>query len=286
MDVIQTLQAMHRQAREWVRQDATVALVPTMGGLHAGHCALIRQACEQADRVVVSVFVNPTQFGPDEDYDRYPRDLEGDCVKCAQAGADLIFAPSAAEMYPAMPRVFVVEEEIADQFEGASRAGHFKGVLTVVAKLFWAVQPQIAVFGRKDAQQLWLIQRMVRTLNIPVQIVAGATVRESDGLALSSRNAYLSPAHRDQATCLYRALQAAHQQCAAGERNAAVLRATMRNIIASAPDAVIDYIAIVDANEFTPVTTLSQPALALLAVRIGTTRLIDNLELTIKTEAI
>jgi len=277
--VIYTVNAMQAQAREWARQGKTIALVPTMGGLHAGHGALIRRAGETADVVVVSVFVNPTQFGPGEDYERYPRDLESDCTQCAQAGADLVFAPTATDMYPAQPGVFVSEEETANTFEGASRPGHFKGVLTVVAKLFWAVQPQVAVFGRKDAQQLWLIQRMVRELNIPVQIVDVPTVREADGLALSSRNAYLSPAQRAQATCLYRALQAARQQFDAGERDAQALHATMQETIRTAPDADIDYLAIVDAERFTPVTTLSQPALALLAVRIGTTRLIDNMEL-------
>lgn len=279
MEVIQTINAMQECARRLQMQGERVAFVPTMGALHEGHCSLIRLARAEADHVIASIFVNPTQFGPSEDFERYPRDLKRDSELCREAGADTIFAPSVEEMYAPSHTVYVVDEEIGEILEGESRPGHFRGVLTVVAKLFLAVQPQVAVFGRKDAQQLWLLRKMVRDLNFPVRILAGPTVRESDGLALSSRNAYLSPEHRRQATCLYRAFQTAQQRFRDGERNVYALRNAMLDVVLQEPDAEMDYIEIVDAERFAPVTTLVRPALALMAVRVGGTRLIDNWDL-------
>lgn len=276
MDVIHSISAMQGCARELLEQRLTVALVPTMGGLHEGHCSLIRRARAEADRVVVSVFVNPTQFGPGEDYERYPRDLDRDRVLCEQAEADIVFAPEAADMYARGHTVYISDEEVGGHLEGEFRPDHFRGVLTVVAKLFLAVHPRIAIFGRKDAQQLWLIQKMVADLNFPVQIVACPTVREADGLAMSSRNNYLSGPHRAQATCLYRALEEAQRLFRGGERNVYALRKAMLDIVLAEPDAEMDYIEIVDAARFAPVTAVLRPALALLAVKVGATRLIDN----------
>ena len=280
MEVVQTINAMQAYARALQQRGTQVAFVPTMGGLHEGHCSLIHLAKENADHVIASVFVNPTQFGPGEDLERYPRNLERDCELCGEAGADAVFAPSVADMYADGHTVYVVEETVGNILEGAFRPGHFRGVLTVVAKLFLAVQPQVAVFGRKDAQQLWLIQKMVRDLNFPIQIVAGPTVREADGLALSSRNAYLSSEHRRQATCLYRALQRAEDLFVAGERTAAILRTAMQELVSEEPDADMDYIEIVDMDRFSPIATIKDAALAVMAVRVGDTRLIDNWELS------
>lgn len=280
MEVIQTISEMQECARTLQRQGVRVAFVPTMGGLHEGHCSLIRLAKAEADHVIASVFVNPTQFGPSEDFERYPRNLELDCELCSEAGADAVFAPSVEDMYIDGHTVYVVDETVGNILEGAFRPGHFRGVLTVVAKLFLSVQPQVAVFGRKDAQQLWLIKKMVRDLNFPIQIVAGPTVREEDGLALSSRNAYLSPDHRRQATCLYRALQKAQDLFLAGERNAESLRNAMQELVSQEPDADMDYIEIVDVDRFSPVASIESSALAVMAVRVGGTRLIDNWELS------
>lgn len=286
MEVIQLIQAMQDCAQQLRAQGKRIALVPTMGGLHEGHLSLIRQAREAADHVVVSIFVNPTQFGPGEDFATYPRDLERDQALCEGAGADTLFAPGVGEMYDRTHSVYVVDEEVGGHLEGESRPGHFRGVLTVVTKLFLAVQPHVAIFGRKDAQQLWLIRKLVRDLNLPVEILASPTVREADGLALSSRNVYLSPEHRQQATCLFRALQAAQRLFEAGERNVYTLRKAMLDIVQTEPDAEMDYIEIVDAARFAPVTTLLRPALALIAVRVGGTRLIDNMELSESVEPV
>ncbi len=276
MERIEQIEAMRVSRGAWRARDERVALVPTMGALHEGHLTLIKQAAAAADHVVVSLFVNPTQFGPGEDFQRYPRDLERDAQLCEDAGVDLLFSPALEDMYAPDHTVYVEEVDVARQLEGMVRPGHFRGVLTVVAKLFLAVQPDVAVFGQKDAQQLWLILRMVRDLNFPVQIVTGPTVREADGLALSSRNAYLEPDQRAQATCLYRALQAARTRYADGERNVYVLRKVMMDVVEAEPDAEMDYIEIVDEQSFAPVTTVLRPARALVAVRLGKTRLIDN----------
>jgi pantoate--beta-alanine ligase len=258
------------------RTGLKIGLVPTMGALHEGHASLIRQARAETGYVVVSIFVNPTQFGPTEDLTRYPRPLVADLATCAACGADLAFVPTVDTIYPRGFRTFVEVTGLQDVLEGASRPGHFRGVATVVLKLLNLVQPDIAWFGQKDAQQVRIVQQLVRDLDVPVEICVGPTVREADGLALSSRNQYLNSGQRRAAVVLSRALQAAESLYAAGERDAARIAATMRDLIGSAPGALLDYAAIVDADTLVPVVTVRGPALVALAVRFGTTRLIDN----------
>jgi len=254
-----------------------IGFVPTMGNLHEGHLSLIRIARKQANAVVVSNFVNPAQFGPGEDFDSYPRTFEADCALCEREGVDLVFHPTAGTMYPPDSSVIVAEQSLSRTLCGASRPGHFDGVCTVVAKLFHIVLPHLAVFGEKDGQQLRIIRRMVRDLHIPVEIVPGPTVRESDGLALSSRNQYLTAEQRPQALCLRRALDEAERLFAAGERDPSVLEAAMRAVIAREPDARIDYASIVDDESLQPLDCpIVRPALAALAVWVGAPRLIDN----------
>jgi pantoate--beta-alanine ligase len=261
------------------RDGQTIALVPTMGALHAGHAALIRAARQSAPVVVVSIFVNPTQFGPNEDYARYPRTLEQDRQLCTEAGASLIFAPSVEEMYPANS-VTVVEVQQLDRWLcGASRPGHFRGVCTVVLKLFNIVQPDVAHFGAKDFQQARIIQQLVRDLNVPVQIRIEPTVREPDGLALSSRNRYLTPAERAVAPRIYQALQAVAQRVRAGEIDVARLESALQAELSAIPGARVDYARIVDVELLQPLTRLDRPAVAAVAVVLGQTRLIDNLVL-------
>jgi pantoate--beta-alanine ligase len=279
MHLVETIEALREWRQTARRADRRVALVPTMGALHAGHLSLVQVAAEQADEVVVSIFVNPTQFGPQEDFQRYPRNREADLQHCREAGVTCCFLPATETVYAPDHSIIVDDTQVATILEGESRPGHFRGVLTVVAKLFNMVQPDVAVFGQKDAQQLWLIHRMVRDLNLPIELVDAPTMREPDGLAMSSRNAYLSPAHRQQAAGIYRALQAGATACAAGERNAYRLRALMLDQILALPDAEMDYLEIVDQEQFVPLTTILRPALALAAIRFGATRLIDNLAL-------
>jgi pantoate--beta-alanine ligase len=261
------------------RAGLKVGFVPTMGALHAGHASLIRSARAQTDFVVVSIFVNPTQFGPNEDLTRYPRPLEADLALSTACGADLVFVPTVATVYPPDFRTCVEVMGLQDILEGASRPGHFRGVATVVLKLFNLVQPDVAWFGQKDAQQLQIIRQMVRDLDVPVEIRAGQTVREPDGLALSSRNQYLNPAQRQAATALAQALQAAADLYAGGERDGEKLQAAMVSIVRATPGAALDYAAVVDDQTLEPMTTLRGPALLALAVRFGSTRLIDNLRL-------
>lgn len=278
MEIVTTAQQMQQKAMTLREQGRRIGFVPTMGYLHEGHVSLMRLARQHADVVVVSIFVNPTQFGPNEDFDRYPRDFQRDEQLCRNAGVDIIFYPSVGELYAPDASTWVVEERLSRGLCGASRPGHFCGVCTVVAKLFHIVQPHIAVFGEKDGQQLRIIERMVRDLHFPVRIVRGPTVREPDGLAMSSRNAYLSPDERKQAAVLKRALDKAEQLVREGiERDAERLKAVMRNVIGSAPDAMIDYIDIVDEKTLEPARTVDRPCMAALAVFIGKTRLIDNL---------
>lgn len=276
MIIIRHPSDMQKWARDQMRADKRVGFVPTMGYLHEGHLSLIRLARERADLVVVSIFVNPTQFGPHEDYANYPRDWGRDERLCRDAGADVLFAPSASEMYAHDASVSVVESRLASGLCGASRPGHFAGVCTVVTKLFNLVQPDVAVFGEKDAQQLRVIRRMVRDLNMPVEIVAGPIVRESDGLAMSSRNARLTPDERAQATCLRRALDALEKAFAAGERDADALRKLARSVIEHAPLARVDYIEVVDDESLDPVILIERPALCAIAVNFPSARLIDN----------
>lgn len=281
MNLLRDASAMQAEALALRSAGRRIGLVPTMGFLHEGHASLIRIARARADIVIVTLFVNPTQFGPAEDLGAYPRDFDRDRAVCEAEGTDLLFAPETPAMYAADHSVWIDETRLSRGLCGAARPGHFRGVCTVVAKLFNLTQPHLAVFGEKDAQQLRVIRRMVRDLDIPVEIVAGPTVREPDGLAMSSRNSYLSTDERRQATCLARALAEAKRLAAGGERSAAAVRAAMESVIARESSARIDYIDIVDDATLEPVKTIDRPALAALAVFIGKTRLIDNAVLTV-----
>lgn len=276
MDVLVSPAQMQHTALAWRRAGRRIGLVPTMGFLHEGHLSLVSRARAESDRVVLSLFVNPTQFGPSEDLSRYPRDFERDRQLCADAGVEILFAPTPDTVYTPDHAVFVEEPALSQRYCGASRPGHFRGVLTVVAKLFNLVQPEVAVFGQKDAQQARLIRQMGRDLNFPVRILTAPIVREPDGLAMSSRNTYLSAEERRAARCLNEALRLARRLYARGERQATVLRDRLRDAIAQHPLARLDYIAIADQDSFAPVETLMRPAIVLLAVWIGRTRLIDN----------
>lgn len=279
MQTITVPEDMQKTALDLRRAGKRIGLVPTMGFLHEGHLSLVKLARQQADVVVLSIFVNPTQFGPNEDFSRYPRNFERDAALCQAAGVDIIFNPAPEAMYPAGYSVYVEENVLAKGLCGASRPGHFRGVLTVVAKLFNLVLPDVAVFGQKDAQQARLIQQMAYNLNFPVAIVLAPIIRESNGLAMSSRNAYLAPAERREALCLQQALKTARRLYRAGERDARRIIAAMQAGIEQIPSARVDYIAIVDHDTLQPVAQLDTPVLVALAVSIGKTRLIDNLAL-------
>lgn len=281
MDTLRDPQALRQRLALWEVRDRTIGFAPTMGALHEGHLSLVRLAREWAERVVVSIFVNPTQFGPNEDFARYPRQPEKDAEMLASAGCDLLFLPEVETIYPPGHTAFVEPGGPAEGLEGALRPGHFRGVATVVSALFNLVQPDVAVFGKKDAQQLAVIRRMVRDLHFPVEIMAGETVREEDGLALSSRNAYLSPDERRAAPVLYRSLRAAEQTIAAGERRGDEVRRVMREVLDSEPLARTEYAEVVDAESFQPVDALAGSLVLPLAVRIGGTRLIDNFQLVV-----
>ncbi len=256
-----------------------VGFVPTMGYLHDGHLALVRAARKQNDHVVVSIFVNPVQFGPNEDFERYPRDEQRDLALLRDERVDAVFLPSVDEMYPKGASTFVDVEGVTGMLEGARRPGHFRGVATVVAKLFTIVQPRRAYFGRKDAQQLVVVRKLVRDLRFDIEIVPVPIVHEPDGLAMSSRNAYLSPAEREAALVLSRALRQAEALFAAGERDAERVRAAMRELIAQEPLAQVDYVSVADPDSLRELERIEGSALASLAVRIGATRLIDNVTL-------
>jgi pantoate--beta-alanine ligase len=260
-------------------QGRTVGFVPTMGALHEGHAALVRAARRGTGFVVVSVFVNPTQFGPQEDFARYPRTPDADRAVCGDAGADLVFAPPVEEMYPEGSATFVEVTGLQDVLEGASRPGHFRGVCTVVLKLFNIVQPDVAYFGQKDAQQARIVRQMVRDLNVPVEVRVEPTVREPDGLAMSSRNRYLSAGERAAAPRIYAALREVREQAAAGEVDTARLELALAAALAAIPGARVDYARIVDASTLRPLARLDRPALATVAVFLGNTRLIDNVTL-------
>jgi len=268
---------MKEYARGARAEGRVIGLVPTMGALHEGHTALVKRARQECSRVIASVFVNPKQFGPNEDYKKYPRDLEKDAEKLAAVGVDVLFAPATADVYPDRFRTYVNVEGISERLEGRSRPGHFRGVATVVLKLFEIVQPHFAYFGRKDAQQVRIIGEMTRDLNLDAEIVVCPVVREPDGLALSSRNAYLSAEERKASTVLHRALVAARNELSAGVRDAMQLQTVMRRILEAEPLARVDYAEIVSADTFEPVVRVTRPSYALLAVFIGKTRLIDNL---------
>ncbi|MBZ0113460.1 MAG: pantoate--beta-alanine ligase [Thermoanaerobaculia bacterium] len=263
----------------WRRDNLRIALVPTMGALHAGHLSLVDAARRHADRVVVSIFVNPTQFGPEEDLDLYPRTPSEDARRLAETGCDLLFLPTPEVLYPPGHSVTVEPGTAAEGLEGEHRPGHFRGVATVVTLLFNLAQPDVAVFGRKDAQQLAVIEQLVRDLHLPITIVAGETVREDDGLAMSSRNRYLDAAERRAATVLWRSLSGAQRLIAAGERDADLVRARLLEVLTSEPLVRVDYVEVVDTQTFRPVLEITAPVVVPIAVFLGTTRLIDNLAL-------
>ena len=268
------------EARAWAASaracGARVALVPTMGALHAGHVALLRAARRHADAVAISVFVNPTQFGPGEDFARYPRDLGRDAALAAEAGADMLFAPAVEEMYPEGAEVAVDPGPLGGILEGAVRPGHFRGVATVVAKLLSALAPHVAVFGQKDAQQVLVVRALVRGLLLPVRVLCVPTVRDGDGLALSSRNAYLDAPAREAAPVLARALGAATALLEAGERSAAAVEARLAAVLAEEPRLRPDYAVARAAPELLPRPVLEGRVLLLVAGRLGSTRLLDN----------
>ena len=276
MKIIKTIEDM-KQLR--LKLAEPVGFVPTMGYLHEGHLSLVRRARAENTSVVVSIFINPTQFGPREDLNGYPRDPQRDLAMLEKERADIVFMPSAAEMYPPQFNSWVEVGKITKRLEGASRPGHFRGVTTVVAKLFNIVQPTRAYFGQKDAQQLAVIKKMVSDLDMNLEIVAVPTLREPDGLAMSSRNTYLNPEERQAATVLYQALTLAQQLWSQGERDAERLRREMKALIKKQLLATIDYVSIADAETLDELDTVNPPALVSLAVKIGRTRLIDNLVL-------
>jgi pantoate--beta-alanine ligase len=269
--------------RGWVRarrrEGRRIALVPTMGYLHEGHLTLVDAARRQADAVVLSIFVNPLQFGPAEDLARYPRDLPRDRRLAEARGVDALFVPTEAVMYPGAPEIRIVPGRSAERWEGAARPGHFAGVLTVVAKLFHLTEPDVACFGRKDVQQSVLIRQMVEELDFPVEVVVVPTVREADGLALSSRNAYLEPEQRRRATALSGALRVAHQAWVEGERSAAGIEARMRRYLDRTPEVQVEYVAVAEPDTLAPVSEASEGTVVAIAARIGRTRLIDNIVL-------
>jgi pantoate--beta-alanine ligase len=277
VEIIHTIEWMKQAARQARAEGRVIGFVPTMGALHAGHLSLVEAARRDTSPVVVSIFVNPKQFGPQEDFAKYPRSLEDDRARLEKLGVDFLFAPSVEEIYPSGFRTTVNVESLGDRLEGRARPGHFRGVATVVLKLLEIVGPQFAYFGRKDAQQLRVIRQMAADLALDTEIVTCPIVREADGLAMSSRNAYLSPAERRAATVLYRALEGARQAIAAGERDAARIAGAMRGVLVAEPLATPDYVEIVDADTFEAVTFLRGTCLALLAARVGATRLIDNM---------
>ncbi len=291
MEIIRTVREMQAASTAMKRAGRRVAFVPTMGALHEGHVALMRRAREQGAAVVVSVYVNPTQFGPREDFVHYPRDLEADARLCEREEVEVVFAPSDDEMYPGVTAVdedandgllyftYVEESLLSRRLEGERRPGHFRGVCTVVAKLFNIVQPDRALFGEKDYQQLKIVQRMVRDLRFAIEVVGVPTVRETDGLALSSRNQRLSGGERAEATVLWKALNIARDLFQDGERNVHRLAAAMSRTVQLAPSARLDYAQIVDAESLEPVNDVQHANIALIAAYVGKTRLIDNLVL-------
>ena len=277
METIRTVSWMKEKAREARWEQRVIGLVPTMGALHAGHMALVERARKECSPVYASIFLNPTQFAAHEDLSKYPQPLEADLEKLRNAHADGLFLPSREEMYPPGFSTYVHVEGISERLEGKSRPGHFRGVATVVLKLFEIVQPHYAYFGRKDAQQVRILEKMVRDLDLNVELVICPTVREADGLAMSSRNSYLSPEERRAAAVLFRALQAAETELSAGVNDTLELQRTMRKVLQSEPRARVDYAEIVDAETFEPLVRVGRDCYALLAVRIGSTRLIDNM---------
>jgi len=277
LETIHTIEWMKQAARQARAEGRSTGFVPTMGALHAGHLSLVRAARAETQPVIASIFVNPTQFGPSEDFQKNPRTFEADSKQLEDAGVDYLFAPQASEIYPPGFHTWVNVEGLSERLEGKARPGHFRGVTTVVLKLLEIVQPQKAYFGRKDAQQARILQQMARDLHLDSEIIVCPIVREPDGLAMSSRNTYLDPAERRAATILYRALDGARVSIVRGERDALRIMAAMRELLRTEPLAEPDYVEVVDADTLEQVTRLRGVCLALLAVRIGPVRLIDNL---------
>ncbi|MCL6627567.1 pantoate--beta-alanine ligase [Alicyclobacillus shizuokensis] len=281
MQTIETIAEVREAVAAARRESKTVGLVPTMGFLHDGHMRLVDTARQENDLVVVSIFVNPLQFGPNEDFDRYPRDAERDQAMLAEHGCDIVFMPSVDEMYPRPPETVIELPRMSETLCGRSRPGHFRGVAMVVSKLLHIVQPDRAYFGRKDAQQAAIIQRLVEDLNMPVQIVTVPTVRDADGLAKSSRNVYLTPEERRHATVLYRSLNRAKEAILAGERSTARLVQDMRATLEAEPGVRLDYADIVSLSDLQPMDKLEGEVLLAVAAYVGKTRLIDNLQMNV-----
>ncbi|RQV93853.1 pantoate--beta-alanine ligase [bacterium] len=277
MVIIRDVKSLREALREVRMEGRKVGFVPTMGALHTAHISLVKIACERSDYSVVSIFVNPTQFGPAEDFERYPRTPEEDCRLLEAEGVDLVFIPTRSEMYAEDETITIDPGVKAQLFEGRSRPTHFRGVLTVVAKLFDQVQPDLAVFGEKDAQQLYLVREMAKNLQMPVEIIAGPTLRELDGLALSSRNRYLKKAERELATVLYHALTAGVERFQSGERSLEAIRGSMREAINEVPEFEVDYFTAVSDADFEETDPVSEHPRMIIAGRIGSVRLIDNL---------
>ena len=277
MQIIESLEVMGEVCRKARQEGRSVGLVPTMGAFHEGHLSLMRESRKRDQLVIVSLFVNPMQFGPGEDYGRYPRDREGDSAKASVIGVDYLFAPSTDALTPKGYSTYVLVERLSDKLCGASRPGHFRGVTTIVCKLFHITNPNRAYFGQKDAQQTILMGRMIADLNWDIELVVLPTVREKDGLAMSSRNAYLNPQQRGEATILFRSLRWAEEEIRRGERDARKIRAEMRRMISSMKTARIDYVALVDPASLEEANRVEGKVLIALAVRFGEARLIDNL---------
>jgi pantoate--beta-alanine ligase len=277
MRIIHDIREMQQASRAVRLGGLSIGFVPTMGALHEGHLSLVRRARTHASVIVVSIFVNPLQFGPAEDFARYPRTLQSDCALLEREGVDLVFAPPTEQMYPPGATTVVYVEGLSERLDGRSRPGHFRGVSTVVAKLFHIVQPDCAVFGQKDAAQVAVLRRMVRDLNMPVELIVAPIARDADGLALSSRNAYLSADERRQSLVLYRALQQVEALANAGEADAERLRAAGLAVVAEESAAKVDYFEVVDADTLEPVASVAEGALVAVAANFGNTRLIDNI---------
>jgi pantoate--beta-alanine ligase len=276
MEMIRTVREMQQRAMVERQKGRRIGFVPTMGCLHEGHLSLVKLARARADLVVLSIFVNPIQFLPGEDFSRYPRPVESDVALCQAAGVDVLFYPDTNQMYASDHSVTIEETLLSKGLCGASRPGHFNGVATVVAKLFNMVLPDVAVFGQKDAQQLRVVQRMIRDLNFPVEIITGPIVREADGLAMSSRNRYLTPDERQDALCLHQSLEHVESRIREGERDVETLRKELAERLARVPSARVEYIEFVDNETMCPVVRVERVVLVALAIRIGATRLIDN----------
>ena len=279
MDIVPTIRGMKNLSASWRAQGETVGFVPTMGYLHEGHLSLVKASVNQCDKTVVSIFVNPTQFGPGEDYEKYPRDTDRDLSLLKPLGVDAVFMPGAEEFYPPGYQTYVEVTEITNRLCGLSRPGHFRGVTTVCCKLFNVVSPHKAFFGKKDFQQFTVLKRMVEDLNMDLEIVPMPIVREPDGLAMSSRNTYLSEAERKAAICLSRSLKEAQRLFAEGERNATKIHQAIKSIIEAEPLAKIDYVSVCNPFTLDEVETAEKGTLVALAVKVGPARLIDNTQL-------